>query len=115
MTGGLAVKRILELAAILAAACAAGKGDGAQAGAGPGRAYEPPVVMYRVLDPGSPHPTVRIPLDTARELGVFESALATPDMIDRLEASCAGSNQAAQCRHELRPCHDRTCRIVALH
>lgn len=110
------MKRLSAMALVLAAAgCAAGNGGGAQAGAGTGSAREPPVVMYRVLDPYAPHPTIRVPYDTARELGVTEAAFATPAMIDRLEASCADSSQPVQCRRELRTCREKTCRVVSIY
>ena len=105
------MKRLAMAAMVLAvAACAAGHG-GAQAGAEPG--FEP-VIMYRVLDPQAPHPTLRVPLDLARELGVIDSGLAGPAAIDRLEAACRESNQPGQCRRDLAVCREKTCRIVAV-
>ncbi len=100
----------------LAAACAssgAGARSSAGAGQGTGAAHPPPVIMYRVQDLNSPHPTIRIPYDTAYQLGVPQSAFASPAMIDQLEAACAQSNQPVQCRREIRVCREKTCRVVA--
>ena len=109
------MKRIPWVVLALAAACASSQGEGAQAAAGTGSAREPPVVMYRVVGTNTPNPVVQIPYDTARRMGVAESTFASPAMIDELEASCAQSNQAVECRRELRACRFKTCRVVPVH
>ncbi len=104
------MKRMLWVGLFLAAGCASSKGGSAPAGTG--SEYASPIVMYHVEGRNGPSPVVRIPYDTAREMGVIAPTPATPSLIDQLEASCAQSNQEVQCRHELEPCHFKTCRIV---
>jgi hypothetical protein len=109
-------RRILSMAMLLAAAaCASGPRGAPQAAAGAGSSYESPVVLYGVAGRNGPHPIVRVPHQTAYELGVVEPSFATPSMIDRLEAECGESNQPARCRRELRPCREKTCRIVPVY
>ncbi len=107
---------VLLVAMVLAAsACASGARGAPQAAAGAGSAYQPPVVLYGVAGRHGPHPIVRVPHETAYDLGVIEPAFATPSMIDRLEAECAESNQPAHCRRELAPCREKTCRIMPVY
>lgn len=109
------MKRMPWVVLALATACATSQGEETQAAAGTGSAGEPPVVMYRVVGTNSPNPVVQIPYDTARRMGVAESTFASPAMIDELEASCAKSNQAVECRRELQACRFKTCRVVPVH
>lgn len=100
-------RQLLWIVPALATACASSGGE-----ARPPAAQGSPIVMYAVRDRNAPHPTLRIPAETAREMGVWEESFATTAMIDRLVASCADSTRPADCRRELAPCREKTCRIV---
>lgn len=111
------MRRILWMGLALAAACASSRGGsgGAAQASGTGSAHESPVVMYRVTGRNTPNPVIRIPYDTARQMGVAEPTFASPAMIDQLEASCGQSNQPVQCRRELQDCYTKTCRVVPVY
>jgi hypothetical protein len=109
---GLAMRRLLWIGVVGVAACASGRGGTAAAGTGVGLGGPGPFLFHRVQDVDSPHPTIRISSDTAEAEGIHAPTFASPELVDRLAASCPESNEPVDCRRTAMLCREKLCRVV---